>query len=130
MEDTAIDGVELVCGSRILVLYASANRDERKWDELEKFDVRRDARDHLGFGFGAHICAGMHLARLEMTALMKAFARRVSRFEPGEPVRAINNVLRGFESLPITVRRLRPCANDRRAKRPFIRKRHPVTDKE
>jgi cytochrome P450 len=103
-EDTAIDGAELIGGSRILVLYASANRDERKWDEPEKFDVRRDAREHLGFGFGAHICAGMHLARLEMTALMTAFARRVSRFELGEPVRAINNVLRGFESLPVTVR--------------------------
>jgi cytochrome P450 len=46
----------------------------------------------------------MHLARLEMTALMTAFARRVSRFELGESVRAINNVLRGFESLPVTVR--------------------------
>jgi cytochrome P450 len=103
-EDTAIDGVELAAGSRLLVLYASANRDERKWQEPEKFDVRRDARDHMGFGFGAHICAGMHLARLEMTALMTAFARRVSRFELGEPVRAVNNVLRGFASLPVTIR--------------------------
>jgi hypothetical protein len=39
-----------------------------------------------------------------MTALMTAFARRVSRFEVGEPVRAVNNVLRGFVSLPVTVR--------------------------
>jgi len=104
VEDTDIDGAELSGRSRLLVLYASANRDERKWEEPEKFDVRRNGRDHLGFGFGAHICAGMHLARLEMTALMTAFARRVSRFEVGEPVRAVNNVLRGFVSLPVTVR--------------------------
>jgi cytochrome P450 len=45
----------------------------------------------------------MHLARLEITALIKEFARRVSRFELGEPTRAINNVLRGFERLPLTV---------------------------
>lgn len=104
VQDTAIDGAELSAGSRLLVLYASANRDERKWDQPDKFDVGRDGRDHLGFGFGAHICAGMHLARLEMTALMTAFARRVSRFDVGEPVRAVNNVLRGFASLPVTVR--------------------------
>ena len=104
VEATVLDGVELPAGSRILVLYASANRDERKWDAPEKFDVRREVRDHLGFGIGAHVCAGMHLARLEMTALMAAFARRVSRFELGEPVRAVNNVLRGFARLPITVR--------------------------
>jgi cytochrome P450 len=104
VEDTVLDGAELRAGSRILALYASANRDERAWQEPEKFDIKRDARGHLGFGFGAHICAGMHLARLEMTALMVAFARRVSRFELGTPVRAANNVLRGFASLPVTVR--------------------------
>lgn len=104
MEDTVWDGAILSAGSRILVLYASANRDERKWEEPEKFDVRRAVRDHLGFGIGAHVCAGMHLARLEMIALMMAFARRVSRFELGEPVRAVNNVLRGFARLPVTVR--------------------------
>jgi cytochrome P450 len=103
-ENVEFDGVELPAGSRVLVLYASANRDERKWEEPEKFDVRREARDHLGFGIGAHVCAGMHLARLEMTALIAAFARRVGRFELGEPTRAVNNVLRGFARLPVTVR--------------------------
>jgi len=90
-------------GSRVLLLYASANRDERKWPDPERFDVTRDARDHLGFGFGAHVCVGMHLARLEITALVKAFSRHVSRFEIGEPKRAMNNVLRGFERLPVTL---------------------------
>jgi cytochrome P450 len=93
----------ILCGSRFLLLYASANRDERKWDYPERFNVTRDSREHLGFGFGAHVCVGMHLARLEITALIKAFARRVSRFETGEPTWAKNNVLRGFERLPLTV---------------------------
>lgn len=90
-------------GSRILLLYASANRDERKWRDPETFDVERDARDQLGFGFGPHVCVGMHLAKLEITALVKAFARRVGRFELGEPERTTNNTLRGFARLPVTV---------------------------
>lgn len=102
-EDCEIDGQMLPAGVRVLVLYASANRDERKWTEPERFDVRRDVKDHLGFGFGLHVCAGMHLARLEMTALLTELAARVRRFELGEPVRAVNNVLRGLASLPVTV---------------------------
>ena len=100
--DTAYDDQVVPSGSRVLLLYASANRDQRKWHQPERF-VTRDNRSHLGFGFGAHVCVRMHLARLEITALMKAFSRRVSRFELGEPKRAINNVLRGFERLPVTV---------------------------
>ncbi|MBW7970207.1 cytochrome P450 [Bradyrhizobium sp. BR 10289] len=96
-------GQTIPAWSRILLLYASANRDERKWSDPETFDVTRDARDHLGFGFGPHVCVGMHLAKLEMTALVKAFARHVASFELGEAKRATNNTLRGFARLPITV---------------------------
>jgi len=101
--DVVYDDQVIPAGSRVLLLYGSANRDERKWDHPERFDVTRDNRDHLGFGFGAHICVGMHLARLEITALMKAFAKRVSRFELGEPKRTMSNILRGFDRLPVTV---------------------------
>ena len=98
-----IVGAQIPAGARLLVLYASANRDERRWKDPERFDVEREAQTHLGFGFGAHICAGMHLARLEMTALLKALAARVERFELGTPVWAQNNVLRGLASLPVRV---------------------------
>ena len=101
--DCEIDGAPVPAGARLLVLYASANRDERRWKDPERFDVEREAQTHLGFGFGAHICAGMHLARLEMTALLKALASRVERFELGEPIWATNNVLRGLASLPVRV---------------------------
>ncbi|MBV9559613.1 MAG: cytochrome P450 [Bradyrhizobium sp.] len=101
--ELSYDDEAIPSGARFLLLYASANRDERKWRDPETFDVKRDARDHLGFGFGPHVCVGMHLAKLEITALVKAFARRVGRFELGEPRRATNNVLRGFARLPITV---------------------------
>jgi cytochrome P450 len=101
--DAAIGGVSIPGGNRVLLLYASANRDERKWQDAERFDVRRRASDHLGFGNGTHMCAGLHLARLEMTALLEVLVEKVARFEIGEPVLALNNVLRGLASLPVRV---------------------------
>lgn len=101
--DARIGEARLPAGSRVLLLYASANRDERKWQDPERFDVLRRASDHLGFGNGAHMCAGLHLARLEITALVEVLAEKVRRFEIGEPVLALNNVLRGLASLPVQV---------------------------
>jgi cytochrome P450 len=99
-----IGEVELPAGSRVLVSYASANRDERYWDAPERFDIERSNASHVAFGFGEHTCAGMGLARLEATAVLTALARRVERFElAGPPVRKLNNVIRAFGSLPVRV---------------------------
>jgi cytochrome P450 len=103
--DATIGGLTVPRDSRVLLLYASANRDERKWQDPEQFDVKRRANDHLGFGNGTHMCAGLHLARLEMTALLEVLVQRVAGFRIGEPVLAINNVLRGLASLPVQVTR-------------------------
>lgn len=103
-QDHVIDGIQLAAGSRAIMLYASANRDERKWERPDVFDLRRNVVDHVGFGHGVHQCAGMHLARLEISCLLKALLPRVSRFElAGEPRHGINNVLRGLASLPVRV---------------------------
>lgn len=104
LADARVGDVTIPAGSRALLLYASANRDERKWQNPESFDVRRRASDHLGFGNGTHMCAGLHLARLEMTALLEVLIEKVERFEIGAPVLALNNVLRGLASLPVRVR--------------------------
>lgn len=103
--DATIGDLTIPRESRLLLLYASANRDERKWQDPERFDVKRRANDHLGFGNGTHMCAGLHLARLEMTALLEVLVERVASFEIGEPVLALNNVLRGLASLPVRVKR-------------------------
>lgn len=99
----AVDGTVLAAGSRVLVLYASANRDERYWDKPERFEITRRNADHLGFGHGVHICAGMHLARLEMQSLLAALVRHVPGFTVGPPTYALNNVLRGLAQLEVTV---------------------------
>ena len=101
--DVTVGDVRLPQGARVLLLYASANRDERRWNRPEIFDVRRRVSDHVGFGFGIHSCAGMHLARAEIESLVRALIRRVRRFEAGTPIRAVNNTLRGFASLPVRV---------------------------
>jgi cytochrome P450 len=90
-------------GSRAIVVYGSANRDERKWPNPETFDVRRKAAEQLAFGHGEHLCVGLPLARLEMKSLLAALARRVKRFEIRSVERALNNTLRGLKSLEVSV---------------------------
>ena len=90
--------------SRVIVLYGSANRDERFWEDAERFDVRRpNVSDQIAFGHGEHACAGMSVARLEMTELFTALAKRVTRFDLHSAKRVLNNTLRGFETVEVTV---------------------------
>lgn len=100
--DTAIADVDLRAGARVLVIYASANRDEREWDEPDVFDITRDATRHLGFGHGAHACAGQGLARVEMQAMLEALLERVDRIElTDQPSWGRNNIIRCYERLPL-----------------------------
>ncbi len=100
--DTQIAGVPLRAGSQVLVMYASANRDELEWDRPEVFDITRDAGRHLGFGQGAHACAGQALARLETTEFLRALIARVARLElTGTPEWALNNIIRRHRRVPL-----------------------------
>ena len=102
--DHEIDGVMLPAGARVVVLYASANRDERKWNNPDRFDVRRtNVHEHMAFGFGEHQCVGNNLARLEIRALLLALSKRVRRFELGDVRRGLNNILRGLEKCEVTI---------------------------
>ena len=90
-------------GSRLAVLFGSANRDESKWPDADRFDIGRHNFDHLAFGYGLHGCAGQALARLEGEAILEALVGTVDKIDVGQPVRHYNNVLRGLASLPVTV---------------------------
>lgn len=103
-KDHDVNGVTVPQGARVVVMYGSANRDERKWADADRFDVRRNPVDQVGFGYGIHACVGQPLARIEAAALFKALAARVDRFElAGEPTRALNNIVRRAKSVPLTV---------------------------
>jgi cytochrome P450 len=93
-------------GEKILVFLGAANRDPRRWEEPDSFDLSRDPSGHVGFGMGIHQCVGQHVARLEAEALLTALVRRVRRIElAGPTVRHHNNTLRAWESIPVRVRR-------------------------
>jgi cytochrome P450 len=66
-QETALSGVQIPAGASVLVLYASANRDERKFPEPDRFDIKRQAAEHLAFGDGLHVCAGQSLAVSKQT---------------------------------------------------------------
>lgn len=105
IEDSEIAGRTIPKDKRVLVIYASANRDERKFPNPDSFDVTRDVHDHVGFGQGVHMCMGMHLARREIILLLEALRRRVARFELlGAPEVAMNNSIRAYAKLPVKVR--------------------------
>src|SRR5262249_32103295 len=97
-----LGGIEIPSDAKILLFLASANRDPRKWNDPERFDVSRRAAGHVAFGAGIHLCVGQMLARLEVEMIIAAFAARVRRIDiAGEPRRKLSNSLRQFSSLPI-----------------------------
>ena len=100
----SVGGFELPAGSRVLVSFAAANRDERRWEEPDRFDITRESAGHLAFGYGEHACVGMGLARLEGAAVLASLVERVGTIElNGSPVRKRNNLIRSFRSLPVKV---------------------------
>src|SRR5262249_2698174 len=72
-----LEGQQLEAGQELLLLYASANRDETAFDHPERFDITRDPNDHVAFGFGAHFCLGNSLARLEIKVMLDRLLTRL-----------------------------------------------------
>jgi cytochrome P450 len=100
-----LGGIEIPRDAKILLFLASANRDPRKWDDPDRFDVTRRAAGHVAFGAGIHLCVGQMLARLEAEMIIAALAKRVERIDiVGEPRRKLSNSLRHFASLPIDLK--------------------------
>jgi cytochrome P450 len=90
-------------GARVMLLYGCANRDERHYADPDRFDIRRDARDHLAWGTGPHMCAGMHIARIEMEVMLEALVEAGVTIKAGEPVMGVNAGLYGFTELPLRI---------------------------
>jgi cytochrome P450 len=92
-------------GSIVLLLNASANRDERQFTDPDRFDITRKAQRHLSFGYGLHFCLGAHLARLEARVALEEVLRRFPVWEIDEAnaVQARTSTVRGWEKLPVLV---------------------------
>ncbi|QHE70081.1 putative cytochrome P450 hydroxylase [Rhodococcus sp. WAY2] len=102
--DIDIAGTVVPDGKKILMFLGAANRDPRRWDNPDAFDLTRNPSGHVGFGMGIHQCVGQHVARLESEALLTALASRVESIDIVGPVRRhLNNTLRSWKSLPVRV---------------------------
>ena len=102
----AVETVEAGCllpkESRVMMLFASANRDETVFGDPDIFDMsRKNARRHLGFGAGVHMCVGMHLALLEIECLIERLVDKVSRLELLGREVVLNNSICAYAKLHV-----------------------------
>ena len=103
--DCTVGDTPIAAGESCALWYPSANRDESVFEDPFAFRVDRDAANHLAFGFGAHVCLGQHLARMEIAAFFRELLRRVSHIElNGEPRYMQSTFVGGLKSLPIRYR--------------------------
>lgn len=98
--DTELGGVAIPEGATMMLNLGSANHDETRWHDAESFNIFRDRKPHIGFGHGAHVCLGMHLARLETTNIFNALFDALPglRLDPDAPAPYISGVM--FRSPP------------------------------
>jgi len=102
--DVELRGQKIREGQKVILLYPSANRDAKVFDEPFRFDVARKPNEHLAFGLGGHFCLGANLARLELRVFFEEALRRLPDLalagEEPPPLRA-SNFISGIESLPV-----------------------------
>jgi 4-methoxybenzoate monooxygenase (O-demethylating) len=104
IQPVEIGGVRIDEGEKMLMFLGAANRDPRRWEQPDQYDITRQNAAHVGFGAGIHLCVGQVLARLEGEVVLAALARKVASIEIAGPVRRrYNNTLRGLASLPIVL---------------------------
>jgi cytochrome P450 len=100
--DTAISGVPIAEGDKVVLYYTSANRDDAVFNDPQTFDIRRNPNRHLTFGFAEHFCLGAHLARLEARVFFEELLPAFPNIElAGEPVRLRSNFTNGYRELPV-----------------------------
>ncbi len=101
-DDAELSGQKIAKGDWLFLSYASGNRDEAVFDAPFSFDISRTPNKHVAFGYGAHVCLGQHLARMEMRILWEELLSRVESVElDGTPKRMAANFVCGPKSVPI-----------------------------
>lgn len=98
---TELGGQPLDEGAKVILYYASANRDSAVFDAPDTFDITRQKNEHVGFGVGPHFCLGANLARREMTVMFRELFRRMPDLQiTGEPERLLTNFLNAVKHMP------------------------------
>jgi cytochrome P450 len=101
--DVVLHDTVIPAGKKVALIFTSANRDERKYENAETFDIGRNPRDHLGFGGGLHSCVGAALARLEARVAMEELLTMMPDFTVDEAGldRMHSPNVRGFTTVPV-----------------------------
>jgi cytochrome P450 len=101
--DLELHGEHMQAGTKVLLLYGSANRDERHWPDTDRFDLRRETAGHVAFGHGIHHCLGAALARLETRITLEELLPVLGEYEVDKDRtrRVHSGNVRGFASLPL-----------------------------
>ena len=105
--DVELAGVTIGAGSKVVLLYESANFDDRHFAAPEQFDIERAPNDHLAFGFGPHFCLGASLARLELRAMFERLLRRMPDLQLATAQAAATSIT-GRERMPVVFSPSRP----------------------
>jgi cholest-4-en-3-one 26-monooxygenase len=101
-QDYVLNGITLRKGDRVVMCFASGNRDEEVFESPDAFDIRRRHNPHLSFGHGAHFCLGARLARMELRTLFQEIIARQIRFRPTAPAtRARSNFINRIVRMPV-----------------------------
>jgi cytochrome P450 len=108
MRDVDIEGFQVPAGERVGLMFAAANRDPRAWTDPDRYQISRDLKKQVGWGYGVHACVGRAFAQLEAHVLLNEIARQIDRFEmAGEPEPWMTTIGHGPAKLPIRVFRAR-----------------------
>jgi len=100
-QDYTMNGYDYRAGDKVVLFYYAANRDEAVFADPERFDITRSPNPHLGFGgAGPHFCLGAHLARRELTVMLRELLTRVPAITAGEPDRLLSSFVNGIKRLP------------------------------
>ena len=109
-EDVDLHGEKVREGQSLCLFYPSANRDERVFDEPDRFRIDRQPNRHIAFGIGEHLCLGAHVARIELQVIFRHILARLDHIEPAGPVERLrSSIVGGIKHMPIRWR-LRPAA--------------------
>jgi cytochrome P450 len=99
--DYSMDGQDYRAGDKAVLFYYSANRDEAVFPDPERFDITRNPNPHVGFGAaGPHFCLGAHLARRELTVMLRELLSRIPDITAGSPDRLLSSFVNGIKRLP------------------------------
>ena len=100
--DFVLNNQPIKAGDTVCMFYPSANRDERVFADPDQFDITRNPNPHIAFGFGAHFCIGVNLAKAELRSVLKALRRVLPKLElTGESRRIANTHVSGFSMLGV-----------------------------